>query len=474
MKEIDVTDRVEYLAKLFDVINGDEKSILAKEESLKAKEFKFVTIKDGDLKPLAIFSYKQKVSKFDGRVIRVNKKVSVCMDVFASMVAADPTVYKEYLQWMLNLFSRLIKDDTGSGLESAIRLVNEDLPQANDYLKVFNSNKHKKLFSELCSSTYGLSHIKDYSDINQYLTLSQLFDAVDPFIEKNPSELERALKKFVESGQALIPARDRNFTVYIPKTLAASVVFEKFANWCTARSKNGNFASYTSQQRPDGKNSNLYIIIDNKFFNEESKDLYQIHFESHQLKDSRNGSNVNIYERVLSKSEILSSYFKDELMTMAKFKKNVVDKNIYLDYLIEFGFSESLFEILEDDVDSISFRTRTIPKLPDISRFKNLESLVIYKAQLCELHPSIGELTKLELLSCSENKIKRIPKEIGNLKNLVFINLIGNKIVDIPEEIKYLDTSNGGSLDSLAIKLEDIGETNYNRLKELLPNAKML
>jgi hypothetical protein len=55
--------------------------------------------------------------------------------------------------------------------------------------------------------TYVKSHIlqgiTDPSNINQYKSLSQLFDAIDPFITKEPSAVARTLDKFVELGEQL-------------------------------------------------------------------------------------------------------------------------------------------------------------------------------------------------------------------------------------------------------------------------------
>ena len=116
--------------------------------------------------------------------------------------------------------------------------------------------------------------------------------------------------------------------------------------------------------------------------------------------------------------------------------------------------------------------TREIPRLPDMSKFTQLDQLIITGAKMVDLHPSIGKLSNLEMLVLTDNRIKTLPREIGNLKNLTFINLIGNPIEFIPYEITYLDRSNGGSLFRLAVKREEIGEENYQRLKELLPSTK--
>lgn len=466
MKETSVTDRLTFLAETFDVFDCSNKTDLDKKiEFIISEGATPSVIKTSTNTVLAIVTLKTNEKD------RVLKTVSICSDVFTAMIIADPTENKMYLQWMLNVFTRLLKVGNQLSLESAIRFVDEDLPQAKAYLILFEDNKRKKKFMDLCKGSYSLKHVLDPTNINQYVSLAQLFDAVDPFIEKEPSAVERTLQKFVESGQALIPVKDRKFTLYIPKTTAASVVFANFANWCTAREGNGMFNSYTGQKKPNGENSDIYIIINNKFFTGESKELFQIHFESNQLKDYKNGSNVSIFENVLNESEGLTNYFKEELMGMAKGHKKGIDNNRYLDYLIQFGFAESLFELLDQETPQIRFMTREIPRLPDISRFKSLDQLIITDAKMVELHPSIGKLINLEMLVLTGNRLKTLPKEIGSLKKLTFINLNGNPLKEIPSEIAYLDKSRGGSLHRLGIKIDDIGEENHRRLKELLPTT---
>lgn len=469
MKEATITDRIAFLAEQFDVFEcgTEENTLETKMTELKevGMESYAIHTPSGDI--IAIVSTKLNEKS------RTLKKISICSDVFASMVIADPTENKIYLQWMLNVFSRLIKSGKEQDLASAIRFVNEDLPQANTYLMLFEDNKRKQKFKELCLSSYSLKHVLDPTNINQYKSLAQLFDAVDPFIEREPSAVERTLYKFVNSGQAEIPVKDRKFTLYIPKTTSASVVFDKFANWCTAREGNGMFKSYTEgYKKPNGKNSDIYIIINNKFFKGESEELYQIHFETNQLKDRKNSSNVSIFENVLMESEGLLNFFHDELITMAKEYKKGLETNKYLDYLIQFGFSDSLFELYSNDIPSIRIMNREVPKIADMTRFKNLDQLIIINAKLVELHPSVCSLEKLELLSLTNNRLKTLPREIGTLKNLEFMNIIGNPIKEIPTEISYLDKSNGGKLHRLAVKEEEIGTENYLKLKKLLPQTE--
>lgn len=472
MEKTKIKDRLTFLAELFDVFecdSDDNKHLEDKMKSLIESGYNPTLIKSDSNEVLGI------LSEINNDKQRLIKKISVCSSVFSDMISADPTDNKLYLQWMLNLFVRLIKgvdNKNNSNYQMAIRLVTEDLPQANKYLTIFEENKRKRKFKELCKGSYILKDVTDPTDINQYKSLAQLFDAVDPFIEKTPSALEKTLLKFVEIGQAEIPVRDRKFTLFIPKTTEANVAFDSYANWCTARKGNGMFKNYTENYRkPNGSKSDIYIIVPNEFFEGKTTEVFQIHFETNQLKDRHNGQNVSIFEKVLMESEGISNFFHEELIGMAKEHKKGLENNNYLDFLIKFGFAESLFELIDESTPTIRFMTREIPRLPDISKFKTLDQLIICNAKLVELDSSIGKLSNLEMLVLTENNITKLPKEIGDLNKLTFLNLIGNPITDFPEEIKYLDKSNGGSLHRIAVKEEDIGSENYQKLKELLPTT---
>lgn len=457
-----LTDRLVFLAETFDVFDCSTEEVEAKIEFLEKNDYEVQRIYYEE-SVIALVS--SKVNEKD----RIIKKVSVCLDIFSEMIAADPTKNKMYVQWMLNMFSRLMKDVKLQPY--GVRLVGEDLPQAEMYLKIFEENKRKKKFKDLCLGSYSLKGVSDPTDINQYKSLSQLFDAVDPFIDKDPSVIERTIMKFVDLGKAYIPVKDRKFTVYVPLTTEASVVFANYANWCTAREGNGMFKNYTeSHKTPDGKKSKLYIVINNKFFNNESDEIFQIHFETNQLKDRKNSQNVSIFENVISESEGVANFFKEELVALAKMKKSV-KQNIYLDYLLKFGFSETLFDLLENDTPIIKFMDREVPKLPNVSKFTKLDQIIITGAKLKELDPSIGDLNNLCLLVLANNRLTSLPNEIGKLKKLEFLNIKGNHLKTIPEDISNLDKSKGGSLYRIVVDKDEIGAINYTKLKELLPTT---
>jgi hypothetical protein len=457
-----ITERLIFLAETFDVFDTSQEAFEQKYNELNNEGFEVEKIYYDEI-IIALVS-----SKFNSKE-RLIKKISVSSDVFSQMIASDPTPHKIYVQWMLNLFSRFLKNE--KTINYGVRLVGEDLPIANQYLILFEENKRKKKFKELSFSSYSLKGVSDPTDINQYKSLSQLFDAVDPFIEKDPSVIERTIMKYVEANKAIIPVKDRKFTVYIPLTVEASTVFSQYASWCTARVGNGMFKNYTENyKQPNGNHSKLYIIINNDFFNNLSDELFQIHFETNQLKARNNSDNVDFYSKVLEKSEGLSNYFKEELSLMAKHKKTIKN-NLYLNYLLKFGFAETLFDLLETDSPVIKFMDTKIPKIPNLNGFNKLEQIIITGADLKELHPSICGLNNLQMLVLTNNRLTELPNNIGDLKNLEFLNIKGNYIVDIPNSISKLDKSNGGSLFRIVVEREEIGEENYTKLKKLLPTT---
>jgi len=284
--------------------------------------------------------------------------------------------------------------------------------------------------------------------------------------------MEQLIDKMVRAGKATIPVRDRRYTVYIPIDRDASVIFDKFANWCTAKADNGNFKHYVENKTPFGKRSSIYIIIDNGFFKGESDSLYQIHFETHQVRD-RAQKQINFYSHVLKNSEAISNYFKDELIRLAKESLNRLD-NKYVSYLKEFNLAGEMIELYDDNTPYLLFKGQSIKDLKDISRFKELKELIIIDCKMEMLKESIVKLENLDVLSIPQNRVTEIPSFLGYCRSLIFINLKGNKIHSIPDTIGNLDKSNGGSLEYMAVNPSDIGETNFKKLKSLLPKTEFI
>jgi len=483
----DTESRLEFLAKkfkIFDIEDGEEMLLENKRDlEIDPTGIKLIGEYSGNRNNILLYIIKHTPGT-ENKMGYIDYLIS--SDVFTNIIIADPTENKSNVQWMLQTFLNLIKTDK----REAIRFVTEDLGMANTYLELFEANKRKKRFKEMAIKNEKRKWLlanrgkteDDWekvgynpSDITQYKSLSQLFDSVDPFRERSHSDLEDAMNRFVHIGEADIDYRDRFWTVFVPKTKEANCVMENFGNWCTAQPNQGMFASYVENERqPNGEPSKIYVIINNDLFEGKSVETYQIHFESKQIKDRTNGSNVDLYDLIFDKphGEGIHEYFHAELDRMARESKQPITENLYIDYLIKFGFTDSLFDYLDSDVLTINFNgNKTIPKLPDLSRFTNVDQLLIMNVGLREIHPSVYNLSNLEYLSFHNNKLTSIPSGIGKLKKLRLLNIKGNQITDIPEDISELDNTRGGNLYRVSVDMENVGEETIKKLKKLLPTT---
>jgi hypothetical protein len=331
----------------------------------------------------------------------------------------------------------------------------------------------------MCKGNEAFKNIDDPSNINQYKNLSQLFDAVDPYIERDVSQLEKSMEGAIRRGEATIPFKDRKFTVFCPKTKEAASLFHRFTTWCTAVVGQSNFDYYVDQLTPFGKKSKIFIIIDHDFFYPEdderhaSDGLWQLHIESNQLMTKRDTPAKNFNTRVLDKSEGLSDYFYDILIDLARGDNGNVNDSLYVKRLLNFGFTEILFEVMDPNSPDINLLNQKIKSLPDMSKFKDLEQLYLFNVGLETLHESLGKLKKLAVLTIPQNKVTKIPIGVCYLKKLVVLNLSGNKIEELPNEIGNLDRKNGGSLVRLVLD-KSVSSDIFDKAKRLLPSTEIV
>ena len=408
----------------------------------------------------------EKLKSEDGwRLIR---KTSIELSVFSSMISADPTDNKIFLQWLLNTYSGFLRSNE---IDEAIRFACEDLPVAKQYLELFEKHKKKQEFKKLCLNNFNLSEIKDHSNINQYKSLSTLYDAVDPFIEKDYSGLKSNIIRYVNINEGEITYKSRYFTVYVPKSRNAMIIFDKFSSWCTAKPENGMFKHYTTTHlRPDGKNSKLYVIIPNTFFEGKTNELYHVHFESNQFHNKGN-ANINPKDLLALDSGIIE-YFGNELAELINSSKNkLLIKNPYMVQADKIGVGHLIFSVLDEGLDSIRLINKGIGMIPkEIGNFKNLTHLAIVNSNLTSIHDKICELSKLKVLSLNKNPLNKIPTNIDRLIKLEYLALCDTGIKTLPDTISKLDTSNGGSLKYLAISDSDI----ITQIKAKLPNVEII
>jgi hypothetical protein len=237
------------------------------------------------------------------------QSVKLTDEIFNDIVEADPSRNKQYVQWMIQVFLRHIAD---GDIEQAIRFLTEDLPEANEFLTIFDGVKDKKVFKR--SAPNRPNAPQNVTDINQYNDLAHLYSVVSPFIgssdddsEDGESPLWKKLKKYVDLGEAKLVYRDNGVLVYSPQTIESSCdPLGPLASWCTRREGNSYFDSYRrNNPKPDGTLSDYYVIMPKALFSgDDEGGMYplQFHFESNQLHDKNNQS----IERSSKLSEVLS------------------------------------------------------------------------------------------------------------------------------------------------------------------------
>tara|TARA_R110000868_G_scaffold203969_4_gene451931 strand:+ start:8507 stop:9919 length:1413 start_codon:yes stop_codon:yes gene_type:complete len=454
-----IDKRIAFLAQKFDVFDNED--VKNTESEFSEAGYEDIEVVEDPLTEVTIALLAEKYR--NDKSTKKLRKVSVEVTIFGRMISADPTSNKQFVQWMLTIFTNFLKN---RNISDAIRFACEDLPRAKEYLEIFENNKRKASFKRFCSNNFSLRHIGDCTNIDQYRSLSELFDAVDPYIEKDVSGLRGNLMRFVNNGDAEITFKDRHFIVYIPLTRDASVVFDNFASWCTNTVGNGMYQNYTNQLRPDKSKSKLYVIIPIEYFTGETEEIYQLHFESGQFMDRRN-LNADIV-KLFDVSDELSHYFEDELFEILGTSTKIDGK--YKNWLFKFNLGYVLFALMDGKALNLKFKNDMLGKVPDtISRFKNLNHLVMTNCRIKTIDENIGELSNLTLLALNDNKITKLPISICRLKKLKFLSLVDNPIKDIDKSISDLDVSKGGSLEWVVVSKKSLA----NKLSQYLPNAEI-
>ena len=442
--------------------------------------------------------------------------------IFEDIVDADPSSNKQYVQWMIKVFMTHIKDGE---VEQAIRFLSEDLPEANEFLQVFDNVKNKKVFKR--SAPNRPNAPQNVTDINQYSSLAQLYSVVSPFVGMDDddedgdgeSKLWKKLKKYIDLGEARLAYRDNDVMVYMPQTIESSCdPLGPLASWCTRREGNSYFDSYRQRKKPDGSLSDYYVVMPKKLFDGDDEGgvfPLQIHFESNQLHDKNNSSieRTGKLEEILNRFSGLREFFKKELGALVEMDvtkgtglmdssyikylnmmggkaedhispealeqgvKNIkklageqnvpLQQNKYLKWLMENTEGVVVTDFLDPNTtDRLDFSGMNIGTIPDLTKFTNLDAILAEGSNISEM-PSIDKLpmtAPLTMLSFQNNNITEAPpKGYEKLPNLFSINLKGNPISKINVDVveKLLDLD-----DFIRLAIDD------DRIEALPPKNK--
>lgn len=521
-------DRVQFL-KTQNVI--DPKML---DKSVEGSDEKYDKRKPGGIDPnKPIIEPIEDHNGIDIAYIIKNKKgkqsVKLSEQIFNDIVEADPSPNKQYVQWMIQVFMRHINE---GDIEQAIRFLSEDLPEANEFLTVFDSVKNKKVFKR--SGPNRPNAPQDVTNINQYNDLAHLYSVVSPFIgagddedDEGESKLWKKLKKYIDLGEAKLAYRDNDVLIYTPLTIESSCdPLGPLASWCTRREGNSYFDSYRrNNPKPDGSLSDYYVIMPKKLFDgDDEGGLYplQFHFESNQIHDKSNSSieRSGQLNNVLGKFPGLKTFFVKELGSLVEMDirkgTGLMDSN-YIKYLNMFGgrvedhISGEAYEegvnnikrmaskttgplqsnkylqwlmqntegiVITDYLDtentkSLDFSNMTLSELPDLSKFSNLERITANNCGLKSL-PPIDHLplnNKLNVIIAKDNNIEEVPLlGYDKLNKLFLLNLTNNPVKKFNKDIAL------GMFDQalvmLSIDIKNLDEKSSVDYKEFLEKTK--
>lgn len=467
-------------------------------------------------------------------VTKRNGKQSIKLTepIFQDIVDADPSSNKQYVQWMIQVFLNHIKDED---IDQAVRFLAEDLPEANEFLGVFDKVKNKKVFKR--SAPNRPNAPQNVTDINQYNDLAHLYSVVSPFVgteddedDDGESKLWKKLKKYIDLGEARLAYRDNDVLVYTPLTIDSSCdPLGPLASWCTRRAGNSYFDSYRrNNPKPDGSLSDYYVVMPKKLFDGDDEGgvfPLQIHFESNQLHDKNNSSieRSGKLDEILSRFSGLRDFFKRELGALvemdvtrgtglmdspyikylnkfggkaedhisgeayeqgvANIKKLAGEQNVplqqnkYLKWLMENTEGVEVTDFLDPETtDRLDFSGMNIGTIPDLSKFKNLDAILAEGSNVNEM-PPISKLpldAPLTMMSFQNNNIKEAPIEgYEKLPNLFSINVKGNPInkVNVGVIEKLLDLDDFIRFGIDDNAIENLSPENKKQYQELLKGS---
>lgn len=401
--------------------------------------------------------------------------------LFYFLVDCDPTDNKEYVSWVLNLFSQHLKDRVSirdgytDNIFSSAEINNfyEDLiTKGKEALEVFSFLKKTNVL-----------HVNS-RDINQYKTLTKFLDMVKPYMIKDDGDDSvhtldhkelQCIHNFVElgkdcdkeTGSAELVFENSKWVIVITHNKTANSEFGKYTTWCTAGTRWGSmFDSYHGR-------GELFVLIrkgygSKKAIKQHPEYRLQFHFEDDQFMDA-NDRRIDINKFLYDNKEV-KNYFKSYIIKTALPKRRA--RNLRqmdeIKYLLGLGFGDEIIKILkESKPESMDFSGHIIEMeyLENIGEVTSLKKLDLTECKLTHIPESIKHLTNLKYLKFRNNPgVKEIPSWVSELKNLETLDCAGCDITQVG------DLSGNENLQELVIDFNKnlkVLPKNLGKLKKL-------
>lgn len=341
---------------------------------------------------------------------------------------ADPTSNKEYLQWIMNMYTRILKDREPSTLfisdenvaGSAAYLFFEDLSKLKHTLDLFHKIKSTRLVPISERDIYTYKTISDF--IGAVFMMSSVSTEINTNVFTN-KELSA-----ISDGSAEIVHQDNDWIVVHTKTKSANDAFGEQTTWCTAGTRYGSnmFDSYNSRDK-------LFVMVKNSVeanshIKHQPDNRLQFHFQSNQYMDALDRS-VNIL-KFFDANTGIKMFFRDHIISLIK-PSTSLDETINL--LTKFGLVKELIPILQQkkiknlDLSGILSKQNAF-ELDDLGQLSTLEELTIRNCNLEVFPKSIRHLHNLKKLRLSGNKIEKIPDWVNELHHLQILNIMQNRL----------------------------------------------
>lgn len=242
----------------------------------------------------------------------------ITLEIVQDIYKADPSRNHAYVNWLIQLFTRM-------NLDTFL----EDLYKATEYLTIFDKVKHK--FEDI-----------EARNIFNYKSLPEVYKVIEPYKENEEETLsKRQLRGDAKvEGEYELIYSDENWDVVIPLTHKASCFWGSGTQWCTAIDVR---AAYYNNYTKDGP---LYI-----FRHKTDKDeRYQLHLERELFMDMHD-SPVDFGKFIdrddhYKLANALVQYWRENPEILEKASKNPVIKIIrsndsdtrILELIVESGF----------------------------------------------------------------------------------------------------------------------------------------
>lgn len=221
-----------------------------------------------DIQTMLVYSNK------NGDKILDDKITNLIEIVVAAIEEKDPTPNKQYVPWLVRMYSK-------GGVKY------EDL------------NRHNMIGMHVEAKRRNMLR-PEHKDINRFKTYQEFEDVM--FSNYDPDEVFGNEEDETEKPQAKKVFENDQVLIVVPENEAAACKYGKNTRWCTAATHSHNYFNHYNRMGP------LYILIPKRPQYEGEK--YQLHFESGSYMDE-DDSEVDI-------AEILNNRFGEDVKEFFK------------------------------------------------------------------------------------------------------------------------------------------------------------